>query len=68
MTYKAETYKRVGNGKMGSSIKDLASSCDLTISRFIATGWVLKEITIEVYGHVDDLARFEKRLPAGVQS
>lgn len=68
MTYKAETYKRVGNGKMGSSIKSLAGSCDLTISSFVATGWVLKEITITVYGHVDDLARFAKQLPAGVQS
>lgn len=68
MTYKSETYKRVGNGKMGSSLKELASSCDLTVSRFIATGWVLKDITIEVYGHADDIARFEKQLPAGIQS
>lgn len=68
MTYKAETYKRVGNGKMGSSIKSLASACDLTVSSFVATGWVLKEITITVYGHVDDLAKFESKLPTGVQS
>lgn len=68
MSYKTETYQRVGNGKMGASIKDLASSCDLTINHYSATGWVLKEITITVFGHVDDFVRFERLLPASVQS
>ncbi|QBP30910.1 hypothetical protein KNU49_gp149 [Streptomyces phage EGole] len=68
MSYKAETFTRTGNGKMGNSIKALAASNHLKVNSFSAVGWVLKTITITVYGHVDDIARFESQLPEGVQS
>lgn len=68
MSYKAESFKRVGNGKMGQAIKELAKSCDLRVDSYTASGWVLKDIHITVYGHVDDLKRFKSRLPNGVTS
>ena len=68
MSYKAETFKRVGNGRMGQSIKELAKSCNLRIDRYSASGWVLKDISITVFGHVDDIQRFSNQLPAGVQN
>ncbi|ASN73195.1 hypothetical protein SEA_EVY_125 [Streptomyces phage Evy] len=68
MSYKAETFTRTGNGKMADNIKALAKQCDLKINSFSANGWVLKTITITVYGHRDDIARFETQLPNGVQS
>ncbi|QGH76423.1 hypothetical protein SEA_DAUBENSKI_127 [Streptomyces phage Daubenski] len=68
MSYRAETFTRTGNGKMANSIKALATSCHLKVNSFSAPGWVLKTITITVYGHVDDIARFESQLPEGVQS
>ena len=68
MSYKAATYRRTGNDKMAKNIKALAKSCDLTVNSFNADGWVLKNISITVYGHVDDIARFETQLPAGVQN
>ncbi len=68
MSYKAETFKRTGNGRLGETIKALAKSCDLTVNYYNASGWVLKDITITVYGHVDDIERFRERIPAGVQA
>lgn len=66
--YKAKSYTRTGNGKMASHIRDLAKSCHLTVNSFSASGWVLKHISITVYGHKDDLARFESLIPDGVSS
>jgi hypothetical protein len=66
MSFKAETFKRVGNGRMGASIKQMAGSCDLCVQHYSATGWVLKDITITVYGHVDDIGKFKKMLPKGL--
>lgn len=68
MSYKIETYHRNGNSKMAEGIRVLASTCNLTVNSFNSTGWLLKHITITVFGHVDDIARFEKQLPAGIQS
>lgn len=66
--YKAESYTRTGNGKMAAHIRDLAKSCHLTVNSFSASGWVLKTIKITVYGHVDDLAKFDKQIPDGIAS
>lgn len=68
MSYKIETYHRNGNSKMAEGIRVLASTCNLTVNSFSSTGWLLKRITITVFGHIDDIARFEKQLPAGIQS
>jgi hypothetical protein len=68
MSYQSKTFKRTGNGRMAASIKSLATSCHLKVNHFNASGWVLKDITITVYGHVDDLSNFERQLPDGVQS
>lgn len=68
MSYKSETFRRQGNGRMADDIKALAKNCDLKVNHFSASGWLLKTITITVYGHKDDIARFESQLPAGVQS
>jgi hypothetical protein len=68
MSYKAETYRRTGNGKMAAEIKQLAKDCGLRINHFSADGWVLKSISITVYGHEADLYTFQSRLPDGVQS
>jgi hypothetical protein len=66
MSYKSATFTRTGNGKMAAAIKNSAKTHHLTISRFTSAGWVLKQISITVYGHVDDIAAFEKNLPEGV--
>lgn len=68
MSYKAETFTRTGNGRMATDIRALAQSCRLNVNHFSASGWVLKTITITVYGHIDDIARFSSQLPDGVQS
>jgi hypothetical protein len=68
MSYRAETFTRTGNGKMANDIKNLAKRCNLIVDSITADGWVLKTITIMVYGHADDIAHFEKMLPDGVQS
>jgi|SwirhirootsSR3_FD_contig_31_15874166_length_1419_multi_3_in_0_out_0_3 hypothetical protein len=66
MSYRAKQFTRTGNSKMAANIKDAAKSCGLAVNSFSANGWVLKTITITVYGHEDDIKRFESMLPHGV--
>lgn len=66
MSYKAETFYRNGNGRMAKDIKEMAKYFDLTVNSFSAVGWVLKEISITVYGHEKDIERFAAALPEGL--
>lgn len=66
--YMTKTFKRVGNGRMAASIKRLATESGVRVNHLSAHGWVLKDITIIVYGHASDIAKFEQGLPDGVQA
>jgi cytidylate kinase len=60
MSFKSDSITFTGGNGLARTVREIAKSNDVRITGHLSAGWIVKNHTMSIYGHADDIEKFKR--------